>query len=189
MTSLVFPLRSVFLGLPLEGEAKRQFQALQEKLRDFEEEILRFQNPDQPHLTLQFWREIMEIEFQPMITQAERIVAKTAPFILRTTEAHTFGNRGEDRVLFIDIAFSEELARLRKLCPWPSEPADKPFHPHLTLARILHPQRFAVHKKDIMKQLRNVSFPIAVDRLRLYAEVDGRKQTPLQDFPFSGSLP
>ena len=177
---LAFPLRATFIALPLEQEAKWQFQALQETLKEYRD-ILSFQNPQTPHLTLQYWSEVMEIEYYRIVEQAEAVASKFLCFVTNVTEADTFGSRGEDRVLFLTLAFSEELARLRKSCPWVS---GKPFHPHITLARVRHPQKFAVQKKRIMKRLRDCSFPIPCDRLRLYAEIAGRKQTPLQDFLF-----
>ena len=76
---------------------------------------------------------------------------------------------------------SDELARLKKRCPWPNV---EPFTPHITLARIKHPQKFRVHKKKIMKLLDDVMFEMNVNRLRLYAEIEGVKQTELQDFMF-----
>ena len=133
--NLSFPLRRTFVALPLEKEAKWQFQALQEELKPFSE-ILRFQDSQSPHITLQYWNEVMEIEFQRITEQIENVAAKSIPFILKCTGVSTFGSHGEERVLFLDVAFSEELARLRKLCPWPS---GKPFSPHITLARIGHP--------------------------------------------------
>ena len=180
MDSLTFPLRATFLALPLEQEAKWQFQALQEEIKSFEG-ILRFQNPQTPHLTLQYWHEVMEIEYSSIVTQAEKIAATAKPFTLKCTGVSTFGSRSEDRVLFLDIAFSEELARLKKACPWPSA---KAFSPHITLARIGHSQRFAVQKKKILKVLDNCEFEIPIDRLRLYSEIDGRRQTPIAEYPF-----
>ena len=118
--------------------------------------------------------------------QAEKIAASHKPFSVKVTHAETFGSRGEDRVLFLTVAFSEELARLKKSCPWPTESHAEPrrsmFHPHITLARIRHSQRFAVVKKKLMKKLEGCSFEIPFDCLRLYAEVEGKKQTPLRDF-------
>jgi 2'-5' RNA ligase len=179
-SDLTFPLRRYFLALPLEDEAKWQFQALQEELREFED-CLRFQNPQSPHLTLQFWSEIMEIEYDQISRQVEIIAEKAQTFTLSVTEAGTFGNRQEDRVLYLDIAFSEELARLKKSCPWPSE---KPFTPHLTLARVKHPQRFVRAKKQVMKLLKDCAFEIPVDRIRAYAEIGGIKQTEIGEFVF-----
>lgn len=180
---LPFPLRRFFIALPLEGEVKCRFQAIQDSLKEYAD-ILSFQNPQSPHLTLNFWPEVMQIEYDRILKQAEEVAAKSAPFSVKIEGVSTFGSRGEDRVLFLDIPFSDELARFKKLCPWPSE---KPFDPHLTLARIRHPQRFIIAKKKILKALDGISFTMPVDRLRAYAEVEGRKQTALQDFPFSKS--
>ena len=181
LVPLQFLLRATFVALPLEQEAKWQFQALQEELKAFGD-ILNFQHPQTPHITLQYWPEVMEIEHKQIVEQAQAVSSKAQPFTVQVTEADTFGSRGEDRVLFLTLAFSDELARLRKSCPWIS---GKPFHPHITLARVRHPQKFAVQKKRIMKALQDCSFTIPFDRIRLYAEIDGSRQTPLQDFPFS----
>ncbi|MDD4628541.1 MAG: 2'-5' RNA ligase family protein [Candidatus Peribacteraceae bacterium] len=178
---LRFPLPSTFLALPLEGQPKWQFQALVGELMPYEDS-LRFQNPMSPHLTLSYWKETLELEFQGIVKQAEKIAAVTKRFSMKVTGADTFGSHGEDHVLFLAIAFSEELARLKKSCPWPE---GRPFAPHITLARVGHPQRFNVVKKKVMKLLENSVFEIPVDRLRLYAEVNGVKQTALQDFPLA----
>jgi len=180
MENLTFPLRSVFIALPLEDKAKWQYQAWQEEIKPFED-VLRFQNSQSPHLTLQFWETVMEIEYNQILEQTKKIASAASPFTMKITGADTFGKRGEDRVLFLNIAFSEELARLKKTCPWAS---DKEFSPHLTLARVSHPQKFAVQKKKIMKLLQDCQFEIPVDRLRLYAEIGGIKQTPIEDFVF-----
>lgn len=177
---LHFPLRATFLAIPLEGNAKHAFQALQMRLKDFEG-IFRFQNPDSPHLTLQFWKEIMEIEYYQIIPQAKKISGASSPFMIKVQGVSTFGTRGDDSVLFLDIPFSDELARLKKKCPWPS---GEPFAPHVTLARIKHPQKFAVRKKKIMKLIGDAAFDMTADRLRLYAEVGGVKQTVIDEFAF-----
>lgn len=183
MQNFPFPLCSLFLALPLEGQPKWQFQALQEELKQFSD-ILRFQNPASPHLTLMFWPSVGEIEYKGIAEQAGKIAALHAPFTMQVTEAETFGNRGEDHVLFLTVGFSDELARVKKTCPWSD---GRPFSPHITLARIGHPQRFNTVKKKVMKVLEGIAFDIPVDRLRLYGEVNGAKQTPLEDFPFSRS--
>lgn len=185
MNQLLFPLKAVFIAIPLEESAKRQFQALQEALKDFGE-ILSFQNPLSPHLTVQYWPTLMEIEFRQILRQAETLATKAMPFTLKILGVDTFGSRGQDTVLFLKVPFSDPLARLRKLCPWPQGTS---FSPHITLARIRHPQRFAVVRKNILKALKGTAFETPVDRLRLYAEVDGRKQTPLMDFLLSASEP
>lgn len=179
------PLRSAFLALPLEGDAKRHFHALQETLKPWES-FLRFQNPQSPHLTLYFWPSLMKIEYEPIVETARNIAASATTFEIRLTSIETFGGKSDDTVLYIAPQFSPELADLKKRCPWPNPPG-KPFHPHVTLARIAHPQRFRVEKKKILKALGDIDVIMTVDRLRLYAEVDGWKQTPLEEFPLAMS--
>ncbi len=179
---LSFPLHSAFIALPLEGQPKWQFQALQEELEPFSD-ILRFQNPQSPHLTLYFWKEMMKIEYDDILPKIENIAKRMPTFMLHVSGADTFGKSGDERVLFLTVAFSPELATLKKLCPWPN-PLDQPFNPHITIARISHLQKFAVHRKKIMKVFDGVSFDIPVDTIRFYAEIDGMKQTPVGDFAF-----
>lgn len=178
---LKFPLHSVFVALPLEKQAMNDFQHLQSLLKGFDD-ILRFQNPESPHLTLQFWKEVMEIEYYQIVPEAKKIADASTPFDLLIEGASTFGSRGEDRVVYLSVPFSDELARLKKRCPWASI---EQFTPHITLARIKHPQKFAVHKKKIMKLLHDAVFTIHVNVIRLYAEVQGIQQAPLQDFAFA----
>jgi 2'-5' RNA ligase len=180
MQELTFPLQAVFVAIPLESEAKREFQRLQEGVRDYAH-ILTFQNPQSPHLTLYYWKELMQIEYKQIMDQLPPIAEKFPSFTLKVEGVETFGHRGRETVLYLTIPFSDELARVKKACPWPSVEA---FHPHVTLARIKHSQRFDVEKKKIMKLLGDVSFTMNVDRIRLYAMVDGKRQTPLQDFEF-----
>lgn len=140
-----FPVRSAFLALPLEGNAKQNFQELQGRLSAYAD-ILNFQNPETPHLTLQFWHELLEIEYAHVLPLAEGIAKRTNPFTLRTIEAETFGKAGSERVLYLPVAFSDELARVKKQCPWPNV---QPFMPHITIACIRHPQRFVVEKNPL----------------------------------------
>jgi len=190
MENLSFPLQRAFLALPLEGDAKRAFSELQKRLAPYEK-LFRFQSPETPHLTLYFWKELMEIEYGDVLKKTEAIAARTTPFTLEVTSAETF----DDRVLTLAIARSQNLSTLKKLCPWPNpcHPERSPkggvegrsmFHPHITLARMRNPNAFRVQKKKIMKLLKNVSFAIPCDRLRLYAEVEGVRQVPIKDFVF-----
>lgn len=177
---LVFPLHSAFLALPLEGKAKNEFQRIQKLLLPYEQ-CFSWQSPETPHLTLMFWKELMEIEYFDIVAQAKKIADATSPFTLQVTGADTFGKNRKDAVLFLSVHFSPDLATLKKRCPWPNE---KPFHPHVTLARIKHPERFGVVKKSVMKILDGASFEIPVRALRLYARIGGVHQTPVESFPF-----
>lgn len=146
--------------------------------------MLSFQDPRSPHLTLRFWRELLQIEYEQITAQSRKIADRTEPFSIHVNGVDTFGRRGDERVLFLTVAFSPELAAVKKLCPWPNPPQQKEFRPHITLARIRHPQKFAVHHKSIFKALGRVDFTATFMGLRFYAEVEGRRQTSLEDFSF-----
>ena len=148
-----FPIKSVFLALPLEGQPKQLFQELQEKLAPYAD-ILRFQNPHSPHLTLMFWPEVSELEYKGIAEQAAKIASRHQAFTIDVIGADTFGSpsyaeasagrRGEDRVLYLSVAFSDALARIKKDCPWSDgKPLRSAHHPraHTTSAEIRCPQK------------------------------------------------
>lgn len=177
-----FPLRQAFIALPLENDARERFRTIQNSLSEYED-IFRFQNPETAHLTLYFWNELMEIEYVDVVRKMEKIAKRMSSFTLHVSGMQTFVDAKTklDRVLWFAIDRSEELATLKKLCPWPNI---RPFSPHITIARIGKPHDFRIHKKKIMKLLREVTFDIPIDRVRFFAEVEGAKQNPLQDFRF-----
>lgn len=173
-------MKSVFTAIPLEGDAKSVFQELQQRFVSYAD-ILTLQKPETPHITLTYWKEVMDIEYNEIVRQAARVAELSTPFELPVIGADAFSGRA----IFLNPVFSPELANLKKRCPWPNDPG-KPFHPHVTIARIRHPGKFQVHKKDIMKLLKDAELVIHVDRIRLYANIDGVSQTPLKDFAFAG---
>lgn len=185
MFNIHSPLQAAFLALPLPEEAAAHFRDLQNRLTGFTH-ILRLQDAASPHLTLQYWPALMEIEVRQVLQQAAQIASRTRPFDLLIEGFEIFNQQGEDRVLYLAVPFSEPLARVKKLCPWSS---GKPFFPHITLARISHPQRFQAMKKDILKKLHGASFTAHMDCLRLYGMVKNKRQIPLRDFPFNNQTP
>ncbi len=180
---LSFPMERAFIALPLEGEARESFLRLQETLHEYGE-IFAFQNPESPHLTLYFWPSLMEIEYHDVVRRMEKIVLRTPPFIMHVSGAELFKDDRTKlpRVLSLAIDRSEELSHLKKLCPWPNI---HQFAPHITLARIRKPHDFLIHDKKILKLLKHISFSVPVDRVRFYAEIEGKKQTPIRDFVFA----
>jgi len=170
-----FPLRRAFVALPLEGEAKHAFQQVQSRLAEYDR-MFRFQNPETPHLTLHYFGELMEIEYGDVTKKMQNIADRTSPFTITVTGADVFKGRQPPTVLFLTVARSQELAMLKKRCPWPSTQV---FHPHITLARMKKPHDFVVHQKKIMKLLKDISFEVPIDGIRMYAEIEGKQQTPI----------
>jgi 2'-5' RNA ligase len=97
------------------------------------------------HLTLKFFGEVEEGRAQALSQAIERAAGSAAPFTLVVAEAGAFPPHGPARVLWLGIRdSSSQLARLHPTLE--TECADagfkreqRPFHPHLTLARLRNP--------------------------------------------------
>lgn len=99
------------------------------------------------HLTLKFLGEIPQTSVQDLSNSASRAVIGLAPFSIRLEKSGTFPAHGQARVLWLGI--TDESGKLGELhARLEDESAkegfakdDRPFHPHLTLARLRQPQR------------------------------------------------
>jgi len=98
------------------------------------------------HLTLKFLGEIPRTSVPDISTAASRAVAGLAPFSIRLEQTGAFPKQGQPRVLWIGINdSSEKLSELHALLEDESANAgfakdDRPFHPHLTVARLRQPR-------------------------------------------------
>jgi 2'-5' RNA ligase len=112
---------------------------------------------DNIHLTLKFLGDVPQALVQNLSDAASRAVAGLAPFTIRIERAGVFPPHGSPRVLWIGIndlegKLGELHARLEaesRKAGFPRE--SRPFHPHLTLARLRKPQHAdalaAAHKQ------------------------------------------
>jgi RNA 2',3'-cyclic 3'-phosphodiesterase len=98
------------------------------------------------HLTLKFLGDIPQTSVQSLSEAASRTAACFAPFTIRLEQTGVFPKHGQPRVLWIGIndlegKLGELYARLEvesSKAGFPKE--SRPFHPHLTLARLRKPQ-------------------------------------------------
>jgi len=98
------------------------------------------------HLTLKFLGDVSQASVQNLSDAASRAVAGVAPFTIRIERAGAFPPHAAPRVLWIGIddlegKLGELHARLEaesRKAGFPGE--SRPFHPHLTLARLRKPQ-------------------------------------------------
>jgi len=103
--------------------------------------------PAQIHLTLRFLGNVPE-EQVPSIAQAmEHAAQDQTAFTLRAQSLGCFPHPARPRVLWVGLAdLSQALARLNTcltaaLIPIGFPPEERPFHPHLTLARAQNTER------------------------------------------------
>lgn len=93
------------------------------------------------HLTLKFLGDIPEAKVDAIGSALERAVAGLAPFSLEVRGLGTFPNPSSARVVWMGFEQSEPLsvlqARVEKVLEdLDFPPEDRPFRPHLTLARL-----------------------------------------------------
>lgn len=121
------------------GEALAQVQA---QLRQAGAPPLRWVRPQSIHLTLKFLGQVPQGRVRAIADALQGAVAGVQPFSLTLAQLGTFGGRQRPRVVWVGLA--GDIDRLRELqarveralvdLGFPRE--DRPFSPHLTLARV-----------------------------------------------------
>jgi 2'-5' RNA ligase len=137
------------------------------------------------HLTLKFLGEIPQTSVPGFSDAASRAVAGLAPFSIRLEQAGAFPKHGQPRVLWIGINdFSGKLGELHahlenEAAKEGFEKDERPFHPHLTVARLRQPQ----HAQTLAAAYQQLEFEpaeVAVSELlviRSELSSDGSKYT------------
>jgi 2'-5' RNA ligase len=98
------------------------------------------------HITLKFLGEIESNQVEALSDAAMRAAQMTRPFMLALEGAGAFPTRGVPRILWLGIndssgALSELQSHLEEECERAGfAREERPFHPHLTIARIRTPR-------------------------------------------------
>jgi 2'-5' RNA ligase len=118
------------------AEVRQAFQSLQFPWR--------WVTPAQIHLTLRFLGNVPAEQVTSIAQAMECAIQGQTAFILRAQSLGCFPHASRPRVLWVGLADpSQALAHLNErltaaLMPLDFPPEDRPFHPHLTLARAQH---------------------------------------------------
>jgi 2'-5' RNA ligase len=152
----------LFLGLPIPPELA---QALTRLTRAIELPKGRRTAHEDLHLTLVFLGEVVEPTF-PLI-ERELSELTFAPFPLKLTSLNTFPRAG---VLFAEIEPARPLLHLQakvaaSMARCGFAPEDRPYHPHITLARFHGPLRLSKSQHTLPPSRRS-SF--TADTVNLY---------------------
>ncbi|NBC16545.1 MAG: RNA 2',3'-cyclic phosphodiesterase [Bacteroidetes bacterium] len=147
----------------------------------------RWTPPEQYHLTLRFIGDVPERQADA-VEQALAPVSG-APFDLRGPGLGVFPSRRKPRVLFADIQRVEALMTLQRrideaLLRAGVDRADKPFHPHITVARLKRARPQAVRRYLRERQDFHLA-PFPVTAFVLYQSdltPDGAIHTPRASF-------
>lgn len=135
-----------FIAIPLPEENQLQLQETVRTLRKLNLEA-RFPDTESIHLTLKFLGNIDKSQVLSMAGALEDccLAHRTFPVYLRGLGA--FPHSANPRVLWMGVEAGQKLRKLRqnlenRLVDFGFEPDNKPFRPHLTVARVKGKRNF-----------------------------------------------
>ncbi|MCW5782137.1 MAG: RNA 2',3'-cyclic phosphodiesterase [Nitrospirales bacterium] len=185
----------VFLAVELSLDLRRKVVELQRQLRE-NLPMVNWVRPESMHLTLKFLGYVDTSMVETVVTAIEPILTRQAPLTLEVQGLGVFPHLRRPRILWVGCAGNiPALINLvshieAALEPLGFPPEDKPYFPHLTLARIKHDQSqvggVLIHS-GLLEQPRNLGM-LYVDRITLFrSEVSqsGAEYTALRTVPFN----
>jgi len=165
-----------FIAIELPPSVTGTMASIQQQLRASSDCPAKWTDPNGMHLTLAFLGNIADIQVQP-ITAAIAAVCQSLPaFQLRLSGSGAFPGLRRPDVIWIGLKDNnEQLASLHREL-WQNlkllgfAPENRPFHAHLTLARIREsatvPQR-AILIETLAKITRNIDSAFTADEVGL----------------------
>ena len=156
----------LFIALPLTSSAQATLGAVQQDLAGTHASV-RCPAPENIHLTLKFIGDVEDAAVAPIKDVVETVARETEAFEWELSSLGTFPQKEFPRVVWVGVgAGTDPIATLadrmeEQLAPLGIARADRPFSPHITIARIrTHRQRGRAKNEE--REIRG-----AVTRLRL----------------------
>jgi 2'-5' RNA ligase len=124
----------LFIGIPLAPEVTQQLATYTERLKRPGDD-LRWSTPESWHITLQFLGATAPAQYECVIEALRGLRAKQ--FDLRLEGTGFFDRAG---IFYVDVPPASPLAALQQQVVEATQPCgfeaeDRPYHPHITLAR------------------------------------------------------
>lgn len=155
----------VFIGIKPEGESMNRLEAAVAPLRR-EFPAFNWVPPRNRHLTLRFLGEIADEAVKSLCNHLDASPPRLAPFALQIDRLGGFPGRSGLRVIWAGIQLSAPLEKLKnwlesRLGNAGFAAEDRPFHAHITLARIRKPLPDPnLQKKLGRARLPDLTFPV-----------------------------
>jgi RNA 2',3'-cyclic 3'-phosphodiesterase len=137
----------VFVAIELGASVRRKLLDHIDRLRDSVPEArASWARPESLHLTLKFLGDIPVTKVGQLSVAASIAASKVDPFEFSVEGCGAFPTKGQPRVLWIGIGDpAGQLTLLHRALEEECEKAgfareQRPFHPHLTIARLRHPR-------------------------------------------------
>ncbi len=181
-----------FVGLPLPETYQSGLNELRARFAPRISSRLAWTRPGNWHLTLKFLGNCSEDGLKNTTRALETV--EWASYSLQAGQAGVFPPRGKPRVLWLGLetgaAESTALAKVIEdaLSSAGFAPEERPFRPHLTLARVKQPQRDPW--PELLQDISAKEWtPVCIARFVLWRSdlsSQGSKYTPLGEFPAQG---
>lgn len=168
---------TAFVGVELSAPARDAFAQLQEHLRHKGISVA-YTSPALAHITVVFLGRIPRRLAHEIAPKLDLAVGTLAPFTFLPGGAGFFGPPRSPRIAWIGVEASAQLTDLFNCVAGIVRDAGvtletRPFHPHLTLARIKHPLPPA-SLTLIKTSINNTTFPrVPVDRVMFMSSQPG----------------
>ncbi|MHB8091432.1 MAG: RNA 2',3'-cyclic phosphodiesterase [Syntrophales bacterium] len=132
----------LFLAIALPDGLNREIARLQGRLQRIVTGNIRWVKPEGLHLTLKFFGDVSAMEVEQISAACGQAAAADAPFTLSLRGLGTFPSAKRPRVVYLEMegdtkrltVFQAKLEKKLSEMSFPRE--ERPFLPHLTLARI-----------------------------------------------------
>ncbi|HYR76600.1 MAG TPA: RNA 2',3'-cyclic phosphodiesterase [Pyrinomonadaceae bacterium] len=183
----------IFIAIELPASARQRLKDHIDRLRHaLPDARASWSREEYLHLTLKFLSDTPVSQIETLSQAAKRAASKILPFELIVRGCGAFPPRGQPRVLWIGIEdVSGQLGKLQQAL---EDECDKegfaretrPFHPHLTIARLRRPQGSrqlaAVHEEMGFEAETVRASALVVVRSELSSE--GSRHTVISDYEF-----
>ena len=148
----------IFIAIELPASVRQKIKVHIDRLRaSVPEATAAWSREENLHLTLKFLGDTPVSQIETLAQAAKRSTGKTHSFELIVKGSGAFPQRGQPRVLWVGIEdISGQLGKLQHALEQECAqagfaPEQRPFHPHLTIARLRKPhgsrQLAAVHEE------------------------------------------
>lgn len=156
----------LFVGVTAPEQWKVAISDWQRKVQSrLSDEFGRWTSESNLHLTLRFFGSVEENQVVGIAKQLQQVAAATKPFSLAPAPLGCFPNVSRPRIFWLGLkGATDPLIELEShiriaTAEFGEPPEDRPFHPHLTLARLKQPTR---QDRDLLTELIRKPTPIEV---------------------------
>ncbi len=181
-----------FIAIDFDAAIRRQLAATQDRLRHHCPS-LRWVDPEKIHLTLKFLGEIDDDQLEPVARTLDELTRDCRSFDIAVRGLGVFGTPRSVRVVWVGLHEPQGfLARCHARCEtlllplgFPKE--NRPFRPHLTLARNRSPRDSNDIRRAVEKHANLNAGIQTVTSITLYQSTltsDGPIYQPLSQHPF-----